>query len=187
MKKLVACLLGWAVLAAVIAVPPARADQAADRAAIQTVLKRAAAAFGRRDLDAITRNFEPDAVLVLQGGQRISLQEARIMTAGFLLTAQNLATRLTLGQTTIKGDRAQVDYVEIHEFDLLTDLGHRYRTVSQIDATFRHSRAGWRVAAAQVTGHLIYRDGVRIADPWARQAAPSSARSAAPGKAPAAK
>lgn len=139
-----------------IPAPTARADTPAQtRQAIQTVVERATASYGRRDLFGFLAMFSPNFVVRSVGGRKETFRREQAGIASlFARNDYTAAAHCTVSQVVLQGDQARA----IMHWHYVTHFSRSaaapaYTVVRDYEdqATWKKLPGGWREVAADQT------------------------------------
>ena len=135
------------------------AEDRITRDAVQELLDKAAAAFDARDIDGIASTATPEAILQYVDGSIVPLKVWKEETRkSFADTATMRSSfKVEVAEDTV--DMATAKYTEIHEYTLVSDPSHGYRSVSHWTAALVKTGEGWRFTHFRELSDEVTRDG----------------------------
>lgn len=138
------------------------ADQGSIREEVQVLFDKAGAAFDRKDADGVVEIATKDAALEYLDGTILSVDEWRAKAQGEFNDTIGMRSQFMVQTARSAGDTANATYTEIHNYNLLSDPGHRYRSTSRWNVVLIRTPEGWRGAHFEQLLEDVTRDGMPL-------------------------
>ncbi|MBI4798136.1 MAG: DUF4440 domain-containing protein [Desulfarculus sp.] len=166
MKRRCALVILAALALSLLAGPALAWDEAKLKAEAQALLDQAAAAFVKKDLDALAGLATPQAVFRYQGGQTMTMAQWREAMARDFGDMQEFASKFVVEKAWPRGKGlAGVVYRESHQFTRPSDPGHQHAIKAHFRAYLVKTPQGWRFQEFHDLGTQFTRDGKPVKAP----------------------
>lgn len=152
-----------ALLALLFAVPALAKGEAPLKAQVQELLDQAAAAFVKKDVQAVMATSVPQATLRFRDGRVLSMAQWGEATAREFKDWQDVSSRFVVRKAWPIG-KGQVGavYTERHEFTLASDPGHKHAVAARFKAVLTRTPQGLRFLEFREVKIKITRDGKAV-------------------------
>ena len=157
------------LLAVGAAQPCVWAQQNSVRDEIQSLFNGTAAAFDRRDVEGIAATAMPNAMMESVDGSSISINEWKMDSQKQFTDIAMMTSDFRVENAEANGNSANATYMETHDYTLISDPGHRYRSISRWTVTLTKTPQGWKVSGFKELSEEATKDGIPIVSQSGKQ------------------
>lgn len=149
-----------ALVAVLLAAPALAWDETKFKSQVQGMLDQAAAGFVKQDAQAVAALSAPQATFKFRDGSSLSLDQWMQATTQEFADWREVRSQFVVEKACPKG-KGQIGavYSERHEFNLVSDPGHRHGISARFRVLLTKTPQGWRFLEFTELSAKFTRDG----------------------------